>query len=1036
MGGYSKAFLLIASVWGIEGPSWQVAEDPDAGPTDDRQKVIVKWKSDQIRSKASEETLCQKEGQKNGVESAQYLKKLGICVLMMMMSDSEVAVHTFANRADVAAVEKDQMLRIFRTPNDPLFSDQWHHFQENNIDIDSTSAWDITTGQEWGDVVVAVIDTGVDYEHEDLKERMWINPDEIPGNGIDDDGNGIVDDIYGADFANNDGDPIDDQGHGTHCAGIVAAQGNNGVGVAGVAWRGVKIMALKFLTATGSGSSSDALSCLNYALEKGVKISSNSWGGGGSSEVMRQALEQAQEDGHLFIVAAGNDANDNDASGSYPCAYDTDNVLCVASTTYTDAMSSFSNYGTSSVDVGAPGSQIMSCKMGGGYVAKSGTSMACPNVAGIAGLLQNYRPQLKWNEIKDLIMTTVDKTEAMAGRVVANGRVNVNQALLAAAAGFDGPISPDTLPESMSFQDFDERIRKIFGTVAVTFDKDPTDIYALVFFFATNSSIIQEILEVDVPKTEAASKAFLSSNAVTFEYALAASVPASATHLAVKVANGAGLSLGALKIELEDVGFPEADAQNLAFIWENPESGFIEGVLTFDAAADEGDITSYHVTWGDGTFIEEVQSIGAQTPSCAGVTCEEIQFDQQDGSWRVEHRDYRPNERATFTFYGPGTFDVSYVDVEDGYDFLLIGDQVFTGYLEESLQITVPEAGPVQVQWESDEFIQSDGFIFTFTPAHGYSVLILSGTPTQSYSLQVSSAYRAHVRPDGPSVSIIGVDGASQCDETHMTCSIPNQLLGYEFCIEGAEDDENCQQGNWDVDGRQWVGFRFLKNECNLRQTWDEGSGLVVEEVTIKPVNGTSDAGMEFICRCESPIAGYASHFGFKIEDPIFQEIPISKPTFLKFVTEIGLYDSDDFDGPVYEGDFFPDASPKFFWEISSNFMDKFEIKNCIAVPSSKDRDHPDRIVIIDNFSADPAYEVELLPAPTTSDGHVVRFAMKKFKFPDEDGVSLWCDVVRYADESDGENPFERRLGEENTTVQMDVRVGESDVVIRNKNLL
>jgi subtilisin family serine protease len=219
---------------------------------------------------------------------------------------------------------------------DPLFERLW-----GLPDIDAPEAWSSFTGNG-SEIIVAVIDTGIDYNHEDLKEQMWWNPGEIPGNGVDDDGNGYVDDVHGANFVDNHGDPFDDNIHGTHCAGTIAGTGSNGIGVTGVSWTGVKLMALKFLDRSGSGRTSDAISAVDYAVAHGAKITSNSWGGGGSSSAMRVAIERAEVAGLLFIAAAGNSATNNDLRPQYPANYPVANVVSVASTKEDGQLSGFS----------------------------------------------------------------------------------------------------------------------------------------------------------------------------------------------------------------------------------------------------------------------------------------------------------------------------------------------------------------------------------------------------------------------------------------------------------------------------------------------------------------------------------------------------------------------------------------------------------------------------------------------------------------------------------------------------------------------
>ncbi len=285
-------------------------------------------------------------------------------------------------------------------------------------------------------VIVANIDTGVDYNHPDLAANIWTNPGEIPGNGIDDDGNGYVDDVRGWDFANNDNDPMDDQGHGTHTAGTIAAVGNNATGVTGVAWR-AKIMPLKFITASGSGTSLGAAQAILYAASMGAKISSNSWGGGGFSQTIENAINTANQSGMLFVTAAGNANANNDTTVSYPCNSTLPNVLCVAATDHNDQKASFSNYGAVNVDLGAPGVSILSTVPAGtcgmcnssGYRYASGTSMATPHVSGAAALLRAQLPSLTPVAVKNILMQSVDPIAALSGKMVTGGRLNISKAV-------------------------------------------------------------------------------------------------------------------------------------------------------------------------------------------------------------------------------------------------------------------------------------------------------------------------------------------------------------------------------------------------------------------------------------------------------------------------------------------------------------------------------------------------------------------------------------------------------------------------------
>lgn len=327
--------------------------------------------------------------------------------------------------------EPNYIVHAEATPNDPDFSKLWAMRNDGSngcssgADVDAQGAWDIQTG---GTVVVAVIDTGVDYTHPDLAANMWVNGQEIPGNGVDDDGNGFVDDCRGWDFKNNDSDPMDDHAHGTHCAGTIAAAGNNGTGVAGICWQ-AKIMPLKFLAADGGGSVADAVKALHYAVAMGANVTSNSWGGGGYSQSLRDAIEEARKAGVIFVAAAGNTASDNDTAPHYPSNYDCDNIIAVAATDCNDQLASFSCYGFNSVDIGAPGVSILSTVPGGGYEYFSGTSMATPHVAGAAALLWARTPSIGYAEIVAALLQGAERISSLDGKVASGGRLNLLQAL-------------------------------------------------------------------------------------------------------------------------------------------------------------------------------------------------------------------------------------------------------------------------------------------------------------------------------------------------------------------------------------------------------------------------------------------------------------------------------------------------------------------------------------------------------------------------------------------------------------------------------
>ncbi len=319
-------------------------------------------------------------------------------------------------------------------PNDPSFGSQWalnNTGQSGGVadaDIDAPEAWSLTTGSSG--VVVGVIDTGVDYTHPDLAANMWHNPGETPGDGLDNDLNGYIDDIYGWDFANNDNDPIDDAGHGTAVSGIIAAVGNNGTGGTGINW-GAQIMALKYLNVVEIGATADATAAVNYATMMrtrygvNVRATNNSYGIAGYSQAMRDAIAAAGDAEILFVASAGNTSSNNDVGVVYPANFDPLNVLSVAATTRTDALASFSSYGPTSVHLGAPGAEIFTTRLGGGYRSSfNGTSAAAPMVAGVAALAWSANPYASLEVVRDAILSGTDPLPALAGITISGGRLN------------------------------------------------------------------------------------------------------------------------------------------------------------------------------------------------------------------------------------------------------------------------------------------------------------------------------------------------------------------------------------------------------------------------------------------------------------------------------------------------------------------------------------------------------------------------------------------------------------------------------------
>ena len=318
-------------------------------------------------------------------------------------------------------------------------------------------------GSKYGpEVIVAVIDTGVDYNHPDLKNEMWKNPGEIAGNGIDDDNNGIVDDVYGANFKRwfsirKKGDPMDDNGHGTHCAGIIAASANNRKGiasVAGISKGKVKIMALRALSFYGAGSLSEFLAALNYAIKHGAKISSNSYGGNANTAIgdrNNKAFEEILRKNrqHLFISAAGNSggtSREKVGRDYFPGGNRAENHISVASSTSLGTKSSFSSFGTPFVHVFAPGSDILSTWKGGRYAIASGTSMACPYVSGLAALIMSMRGNLNGAQVKKLIEDNVQVKSQFKGLVTTGGLINIYKTISAVISGDTSGPDPTPAP--------------------------------------------------------------------------------------------------------------------------------------------------------------------------------------------------------------------------------------------------------------------------------------------------------------------------------------------------------------------------------------------------------------------------------------------------------------------------------------------------------------------------------------------------------------------------------------------------------------
>ena len=359
--------------------------------------------------------------------------------------DAGELVRRLSRQPDVEYAEPNYVLYAFNTPNDPSFGSLWGLFNGGSTpgstagaDVKAVSAWDVTTGSK--SIVVGVVDTGVDYTHADLVPNMWSAPwtftVNIAGQNIT-----CPAGSHGFNAITRSCDPMDDASppHGTHTAGTIGASGNNGYGITGVNWN-VSMMGLKFIGANGQGLTSDAINAINFAVQAkstfasvngaDVRVLSNSWGGGGFSQALLDAINNANAAGALFVAAAGNSAQNIDASPVYPAAYTAPNVVSVAATDQADHLASFSNYGATNVDLGAPGVSIYSTALNQGYTTLSGTSMATPHVAGAAALVMSMC-SATIAEVKSLLLSSVDPAQALVGKTATGGRLNIAQAMAA-----------------------------------------------------------------------------------------------------------------------------------------------------------------------------------------------------------------------------------------------------------------------------------------------------------------------------------------------------------------------------------------------------------------------------------------------------------------------------------------------------------------------------------------------------------------------------------------------------------------------------
>ena len=435
-----------------------------------------------------------------------------VVVKRPIFETTESAVKSLAQNELVDIAEPNYIYHMSRKPDDPMYGQLWGMKNVGQtdsagsvgvvgVDIDAEKAWDIETGSK--KMIVAVIDTGVDFNHPDLKDNLWTNEVEFNGKpGIDDDNNGVIDDIHGYNAITGDGNAMDDQGHGSHCSGTIGAKGNDGKGIVGVNWD-TRIMAVKFLDSAGSGSLENAIKAIDYATKMGAKVMSNSWGGGGMSQTLMDAIKRSNDAGAIFIAAAGNDSSNNDERETYPANYDVPNIVSVAAINNKGEKADFSNYGKRKVHLGAPGVNIYS-STGGKYDSWSGTSMATPHVSGVAALVWSHEPQMTAIQLKQRLIATVRPIASMHGKTTSGGIVNAYNALTNTSSPPDvnDPSNWLTKPLSVaSASPYEKNTNQTFDIkvdgakeFAVYFEKFDTELqYDTVQIYDAKGTLIQTI---------------------------------------------------------------------------------------------------------------------------------------------------------------------------------------------------------------------------------------------------------------------------------------------------------------------------------------------------------------------------------------------------------------------------------------------------------------------------------------------------------------------------------------------------------------
>lgn len=491
-------------------------------------EVVVKLKSSGTVSQKMGQTIRSLKS-RLGATSVLDVREIGdeFAVLKLstgktVSSSVSAAIEALENSGAVEYAEPNYIYKHFgdaealdltkvSVPNDTRFPELWGMLNTGQKDTAGqvgTVGSDVNVLPLWNrgvigssNVVVAVIDTGIQWDHPDLAANLYTNAGEegaLASNGIDDDGNGYIDDIHGFNFITDKNDSQDDHGHGTHCAGTIGAVGNNQIGVVGVNHY-VKLMPLKFLSASGSGSLENAIKAIQYATKMKVNIMSNSWGGGGFSQALMDAIAQARDAKIMFVAAAGNASNNNDAKPVYPASYDVENVVAVAAVDNQDKLASFSNYGATKVHMAAPGVKILSTYKGSEYKVMSGTSMACPHVAGAAALIWAQNPNMRGMEVKARLIKTSTPVLGLSNKVISKGRLNITNA-------YDGVIPESLTPRDDEWKDtpFEFESEHPYGNnlAEVRTLNVPGAKFLRVYFESVDTELNYDLIRIETPKGE------------------------------------------------------------------------------------------------------------------------------------------------------------------------------------------------------------------------------------------------------------------------------------------------------------------------------------------------------------------------------------------------------------------------------------------------------------------------------------------------------------------------------------------------------